>query len=82
MGYKHLAWFDASEYQAILYEIDTDEICNKKVAEVTYNKDAGGFVALIFREQLLRDAQINIPSKVEAMEAAMALLVANRFDRT
>lgn len=82
VGIKRLQWFDATPYQAILYEIDTDEPRNTKIAEVTYNHDQKTFVSLIYRDQLLRDAQVNIPSKVEAMETAMALLVANRFDRS
>ena len=85
MGIKRLQWFDATPYQAVLYEIDTDEVYNKKIAEVTYNYDQKTFVALIYDPDSripLRDAQIDIPTKVEAMEAAMALLVAKRFDES
>ena len=84
MGIKRLQWFDATPYQAVLYEIDTDEVRNKKIAEVTYNYDQKTFVSLIYDPDSripLRDAQIDIPTKVEAMEAAMALLVASRFDK-
>ena len=84
MGIKRLQWFDATPYQAVLYEIDTDLVYNKKIAEVTYNYDQKTFVSLIYDPGShipLCDAQIDIPTKVEAMEAAMALLVARRFDR-
>jgi hypothetical protein len=84
VGIKRLQWFDATPYQAVLYEIDSAEPRNKKIAEVTYNYDQKTFVSLIYDPDSripLRDAQINIPTKIEAMEAAMALLVASRFDK-
>ena len=84
MGFKRLQWFDTTPYQAVLYEIDTDEVRNKKIAEVTYNHDQKTFVSLIYDPDSrisLRDAQIDIPTKVEAMEATMTLLVASRFDK-
>lgn len=80
---QRLQWADLGPYKAYLYLIDDDSPINKKVAEVTYNSDDGTFVSLIFgdRHRGFSDAQIDIPTKVEAMEAAMALLVASRFDK-
>jgi hypothetical protein len=79
-----LQWADLSPYRAVLYRIEDDNPFNKKVAEVVYNTAEQSFTSLIFDPDSripLRDAQIDLPSKVEAMEAAMALLVASRFDR-
>ena len=82
---QRLQWADLGPYKAYLYLIDDESPINKKVAEVTYNSDEGTFVSLVFNvgdyKSLLRDAQIDIPTKVEAMEATMALLVASRFDK-
>jgi hypothetical protein len=68
-----------------LYLVDDDNPINKKIAEVAYNNAEGKFVSLIYNvgdyKAPLRDAQIDIPTKVEAMEAAMAMLVASRFDK-
>ena len=79
---QRLEWADLGPYQAYLYLIDDESPINKKVAEVTYNTHDQAFVTIIYRDAIVRDAQIDIPTKVEAMEAAMALLVANRFDRS
>lgn len=78
-----LQWADRGPYRSVLYKIDDDSCVNKKVAEVTYDHNEGTFVSLIFNlddyKAPIRYAQINIASKTEAMEAALAMLVANRF---
>lgn len=80
-----LQWADLGPYRAVLYLIDDDNPLNKKIAEVAYNNTEGKFVSLIYNvgdyKAPLRDAQIDIPTKVEAMESAMAMLVASRFDK-
>lgn len=78
-----LQWADISPFRAVLYQIEDDNPYNKKIAEVAYNHDQRVFCALIYDNESrvpLRDAQVDIPTKVEAMEAAMAMLVAARFD--
>ena len=79
---QRLQWADLGPYQAYLYLIDDESPINKKIAEVTYNTNERTFVTIIYRDSIVRDAQIDLPTKVEAMEAALALLVANRFDRS
>lgn len=83
---KRLQWVDHPPYRAALYEIDDDNPFNRCVASIRYDHDSATFVAVINNSPLDKkapyaDAQTNIPTKIEAMEAAMAMLVANRFDR-
>ncbi len=79
---QRLQWADISPYQSILYIVEDDNPINKKVGEVTYDKSEGKFVALLRHEHgFLRDAEIDIPSKIEAMEAVMTMMVTARFDK-
>jgi hypothetical protein len=80
---QRLQWADLGPYKAYLFLVDDDSPINKKVAEVIYDHEANKFISMLFHEQVgsLVDAQIDLPTKVEAMEAALALLVANRFDK-
>lgn len=82
---KRLQWADHPPYRAALYEFDDDNPFNRCVASIRYDHNSGTFVALINgpdnKLPVYADAQTNIPTKIEAMEAAMAMLVANRFDR-
>jgi len=79
---QRLEWADISPYRAVLYLVDDENPFNKQIASVAYDHEKGSFLALLHRSNVaLSDAQIDIPTKVEAMEAAMALLVASRFDK-
>lgn len=76
-----LEWADISPYRAVLYQIEDDNPFNKKVAEVNYDRNNGMFIAQVKESDYrMRDALIGIPSKIEAMEQAMALLVVTRFE--
>jgi hypothetical protein len=78
-----LEWADINPYRAVLYQIDDENPINKKVASVEYDRDQKKFIAVVnhLRSPAVADAQINIDTKVEAMETALAMLVAMRFDQ-
>lgn len=83
---KRLSWVDHHPYLAALYEIDDDIPFGRCVASIRYDHDSHTFTAFINNGPLDKkapyaDSQTDIPTKIEAMEAAMAMLVANRFDR-
>lgn len=82
---QRLQWADISPFRAVLYQIDDDNPFNKKVASVEYNHNDGTFYALIFHRDRIDkpcDVDTDRPNKVAAMESAMAMLVARRFDET
>lgn len=78
-----LQWADLGPYKAYLYLVDDESPINTKVGEVIYDHEANKFISMLYHDRLgiLRDAQIDIPTKVDAMEATLALLVAARFDK-
>lgn len=78
-------WFDVSPKRAVLYQINKDNPFNKKIAEVFYNElDKDGFVVRLHDKDnpLIREwvAQ-SVKTKQEAMELALAELVARRIDK-
>ena len=78
-----LEWADISPYRAVLYQIDDENPFNRKVGSVEYNHDDKKFIAIVNHERsaAIVDAQINLDSKIEAMETTMAMMVVRRFDQ-
>jgi hypothetical protein len=78
-----LEWADISPYRAVLYQIDDESPINKKVASVEYDRQDNKFIAVVnhLRSSDVADAAYDIDTKVEAMETALAMLVAMRFDQ-
>ena len=78
-----LQWADLSPSRSVLYQVSDDNPFNKKVATVDYNHNDGTFISIVYDTDALKpfDVELEIPNKVKAMESAMAMLVARRFDK-
>lgn len=79
---NRLVWANISPYRSVLYEVDDERPFNREVATVEFDHEAKTFLAKIRDPQrfnLITEVVTDIPTKVEAMEQAMAELVIQRM---
>jgi hypothetical protein len=75
-----LEWADISPYRAVLYEIREDNPFNRKLASVEYDWETGTFMSCIHNGEILFDAELELATKIEAQEHAIAMLVLKRME--
>lgn len=76
-----LYWADVSPYRSVLYEVRDDNPYNRKLASVEYDWATGTFMSCIHDGKTLFDAELELTSKVEAKEQALAMLVSRRMEQ-
>lgn len=83
---NRLVWADLGPYQAVLYEVDDFRPFNKKVATVEYDHHEHTYMVKTYDrpdalQTIITELVMDIPTKVEAMEQAMAELVIQRMNK-
>jgi hypothetical protein len=77
-------WADVSPYRAVLYEVEDSNPYNRRIASVDFNHENKTFMTRTFASPgstTVTELVIDIPTKVAAMEQALAELVIQRMNK-